>query len=149
MNDHRFPLAVEEPPYRRLNPDGRLGCYEVAGVLSVVLFAHRSWISEGPGVEAPEVHELRGLVRYLVSAVDAVQARVAGRVDWMAASSDRAWRAVRTAIAAHPVPWGADSRTKEAWWHGIVDHAAGLFALALEFVDDSDHYAGLDVVGSD
>lgn len=118
-------------------------------MLSAVLFAHRLWISEGPGVEAPEVDELRGLVRYLVSAVDAVQARVAGRVDRMAASSERAWRAVRTAIAAHPVPWGADNGTKEVWWHGVVDHAAGLFALALEFVEDSDHFAGLDAVGSD
>lgn len=140
MTTKTRPLATEEPPYRRTNSDGRLnaGCYEVAGALAQVTLAHRLWMDERPGTDVPpEIHEVRNLARYLVAAVDQVQKRAAGRIDRMAPSSDRASRAVRTALDAHPVPWGADEMLRNEWWNRLVDHATDLFTLALELVEES------------
>lgn len=138
------PIVTEEPPYRRTNSDGRInaGSYEVNGVLSVVALAHRLILEDRPGEPSPpEVSELRPLARYLISAVDTVQQRSAGRIDRMAASSARAMAAVRCALYAYPVPWHTDSAAKQEWWHQIVDHASSVYDLALELVAEPDQRA--------
>jgi hypothetical protein len=134
------PRATEEPPYRRLNTDGRInpGSYEVSGVIDVINLAHRLYLDAGDGQpqEPPQLPELRSLGRYLLAAADAIQRRATDTVDRQAASHNRALRCLRTALNAHPVPWGADTPDREAWWETVVDRASSIYTLALELVDE-------------
>lgn len=139
MTTRHHPPANEEPPFKRHNTDGRVnaGSFEVSGVLDVIALAHRLYLEEHPRhVGPPEIRELRPLARHLVTAVDQVQYRATDRVNRMAASSARAMKAVRCALYAYPVPWGADPLVQREWWHRVVDHAAGIYDLALELVDE-------------
>lgn len=132
------PRASEEPPYKRHNTDGRInpGSYEVSGVIDVINLAYRLFLARDDHPEPPTNTEIKTLARYLVTAVDAVQVRATDHVDRQAASHNRAFRCLRTILDVHPVPWGAETPEREAWWETIVTDAAAIYTMALDLTDE-------------
>lgn len=130
------PPATEAKPWDRHNTDGRpnLGSYEVGGALDAVKLAHRLHLAHLDG-QPPIKPEVRYLATMLLAATDATQARATGaRPDRQAASHKHAHRAVVAALDAHPVPWGADTDERNAWYEQLVNRAAMLLELARDLV---------------
>jgi hypothetical protein len=133
------PVATEAKPWETLNTDGRpnLGSYEIGGALDVVKLAHHLTLThlEGQPPIQPEVRYLAGV---LLQAVDAVQCRVAGRVDRQASSHKHASRAVLAALDAVPVPWGADEDIRTDWYRTLVNRGAMLLETARDLIHTPD-----------
>lgn len=140
------PPASEEPPFKRRKTDGMLnpGSYEVGAVVDAITLAHdlyladRRQYSDTPA--PPDERELEVLGVWLLTAADNVQQACAGRRDRMGPSHVQARRAVRTALDAYPVPWGAEPDHRKAWWNLLVAHATTIYRLALAIVEDPDHH---------
>lgn len=134
--------VAEARPWEPYNSDGslNLGSYEVLATAGMVELSHELLLARsGPG--SFTMDELRRLARTLLAAADQVQANVRsdGRSDRMDASHTRARGAIRTALEAHPVPWGVPSEPpspaeKAAWVEELVAWATLLMEAAVDLL---------------
>lgn len=143
----RGPRIAEARNFERYNQDGsrNLGSWEVLATEGMVLLAHDLLLEqarvqtklEGIPFVSPTPGKVTGLARRLLKAADVAQAglRPDGWVDRMAMSHTRCRGAVRVALEAHPVPWGADADQLEAWVAALADYATQLVKVTLALVE--------------
>jgi hypothetical protein len=76
------------------------------------------------------------LTRRLLRASDLTQAAVRsdGHCDRMDGSHTRARAAVRSALEAHPVPWGAEPAELDQWVADLSAYAAVIIRVSLSLV---------------
>jgi hypothetical protein len=138
--------VMEGKPWEPYLSDGvslNLGSYAVQASVGTVEWAYqllarrqRDEALEGVPAEAPNMGKVAALARLLLRASDLTQARIrGGHVDRLEASHTRARGAVRSAIDAHPVPWGGDGDEKDAWVRALAAEAAELLAIGISLVE--------------
>jgi len=134
----RGPRLAEGRPWEELNSDGspNLGSYAYGAVLATVELAHELLVAHAVTAGAGDplsMGQVASLARTLLGVADEVQAalRPDGRVDRMDASHTRARGALRSALEAYPVPFGAGEEDRQAWRGALVERATALGTLAL------------------
>lgn len=133
----RRPRVEEGKPWDLYNTDRslNLGSYSYQATAETVEFAHRLIVEhEASILDAGELslRKVETLAKSLLDVADKVQAatRADGHVDRMDNSHRRARYAVRSALALHPVPWGADADTRKAWADRLAEHATGILHIS-------------------
>lgn len=127
----------EAKPSVLYNTDGsiNLASWSYQAVVGMVELAYELTAARA-AVDGTELRmeQVERLGRILLDAADKVQAtiRADGHVDRMDSSHTRARGAVRTALSANPVPFGADADARAAWAETLVAHAAGIALVALD-----------------
>lgn len=146
----RGPRVEEARPWEAYNTDGslNLGSYAVTASLGYTELAYELALAKartdlvlnGGTLVAPSWPMVRGLARALLTAADRTQkaTRADGHVDRMDASHTRARGAVRAALDAYPVPWGATAEERAAWVDQLADVATNLLRIGVELVDHQD-----------
>jgi hypothetical protein len=140
-------IRVEEArPWERHNTDGsvNLGSYEVSATVYMANLAFRLLLEKArndaalhdAGVTAPTPIAVRNLATYLLTAADEVQATIRsdGCADRMDGSHRRARDAIREALDAYPVPWGADQEARAEWRETLVAAASMLLGVGVELL---------------
>lgn len=136
------PRIMEGKPWESINSDGslNLGSYAVTAAVGMVELANELLLARevDPGDEVPTEAELRKLSRTLLLAADHVQANVRGdgHVARMDNSHTRARGAVRSALLAHPVPWGADATEKKVWFNDLTEWATTILRTAVALIEE-------------
>lgn len=140
-------LRVEEArPWERRNSDGSInvGSYEVQATYGMATLAYklllekaRADAARGEQMIAPRPAQVRTLGKLLLTAADAVQAsiRADGMADRMDTSHSRARGAIREALDAYPVPWGATDQARAEWWATLTETATMLLGIGLELIE--------------
>lgn len=141
-------VRIEEAkPWERHNTDGsvNLGSYEATAVIGMASLAYRLLLeknrveatAKGGDVAAPNAAQVKNLGTILLQAADAAQAAVRsdGCSDRMDSSHTRARGAVREALDAYPVPWGAGEAERLAWRDTLAFTAALLLKVGVELLD--------------
>lgn len=143
----RGPRIEEAKPWQPYNTDGELnlGSYAVQGVEGLVLLAHDLLLArarflaqtEGKPPVDPTPGQLRGLARRLLEAADRIQASVRsdGHFDRMDGSHTRSRAAMRSALEAHPVPWGVSTEELDAWQADVVTYGSAIMGVVIELVE--------------
>jgi hypothetical protein len=137
--------VAEARPWEAENSDHTLnaGSYAASAVVGFAEWAYRLILDHhdevgevGAPTPAP-APQVRALARQLLRATDIVQARARadGYVDRMARSHTVARGAVRNALRAHPVPWGASDEEKAAWVRALAHTASELVSVGLSLID--------------
>lgn len=140
-------MRVEEAkPWERTNGDGsvNLGSYEAQACIGLASLAYKLMLEKarddadrtGGQVAAPSKANVAALARSLLQAADAAQAavRADGCADRMDSSHTRARGAIREALDAYPVPWGATPEEKLAWRDTLATTAAMLLTTGVELM---------------
>lgn len=133
--------VAEGKPWEPQNSDGslNLGSYAVQAAEGMALLAQdllvQRWRADGG--DAPSMKQVRALARLLLLAADRAQAsaRADGHADRMDNSHVRARSAVRAALEVHPVPFGADEPTRNAWLDALTAHASEFLTVVLSLID--------------
>ena len=136
------PRLMEGKPWESINSDGslNLGSYAVLAAVGMVELAHELLVARcaETGDPVPDEDELRKLARTLLHAADAAQStlRVDGHVSRMDNSHARARGAIRSALAAYPVPWDANVDGKKAWLVGLTCQATVIIRTAVALIEE-------------
>lgn len=110
----------------------RMTTWGYLAALGMVELAYELVLEQGQGVDQRRV---KVLAKSLLEAVDEAQRRTFGRLDRADHSHSRARGALRTALRAHPVPFGADGETRARWSEDLTAETAAILRLGLELLD--------------